>query len=122
MHRDVPRAAFYLFAELDNIFYISFSFVHLGELGVFLECALERHREALAAKGYLFAYPVANAIGVAKRACHVAHDATRKHGAKGTDLGHFVAAIFLARILNHLVAAVVGKVHVDIGRRWALWV
>ena len=42
-------------------------------------------------------------------------NAARKHGTEGAYLGYVVVSVFLACVVDNLVASVVGVVHVDIG-------
>jgi hypothetical protein len=81
---------------------------------------VDGHGEALAADGNQFGDAVARAVGVAERARDVAHGGARHHRAEGTYLRDVVVAVLALRVRDHLVAAIIGEVHVDIRRFRAL--
>ena len=56
----------------------------------------------------------------AERAAGVADGGLRAERAEGDDLSDAVAAVLLGDVANHLVATVVGEVHVDVGHLAAL--
>ena len=60
------------------------------------------------------------AVRHAERAADIADGSLRAHGAEGDDLRDAVIAVLLRDVADHLVAAVVGDVEVDIGRLLAV--
>ncbi len=53
---------------------------------------------------------------MSERARDIAHGSPGHHRAEGADLDHMIAPVFLTCVFDEFVAAVVGDVHVDIGR------
>ena len=84
--------------------------------------AVDGHREPLRAHRDKLRDAVASGVGVAQGARDVADRRPRHHGAEGAYLCDVVLAVFLLRIRDHLVAAVVGHIHIDIRRLGALGV
>ena len=122
MHADVPRAALYLPAQINDFLRLLLGVVYFFELRVFLQGALERHGESLRAEGDFLGDAVADAVGKPERPRHVAHHAAREHRPEGAYLRDVLRAVFVPRVLDHLIATVVGVVHVDVGGRGALGV
>ena len=60
------------------------------------------------------------AIRHLQHAAHVAQHATRLQRAEGDDLRHAVAAVAGLYVVDHLVAAVLAEVDVEVGHRHAL--
>ena len=60
------------------------------------------------------------AIGHLQHAADVAQHAARLQGAEGDDLRHLIAAVALLHVADHLVAAVLAEVDVEVGHRHAL--
>ena len=52
----------------------------------------------------------------ARRARRVAHRRAGRERSKSDDLRDFIFAVFVRNVLHHFVAALVGKVHVNVGR------
>ena len=59
-------------------------------------------------------------VGHLQHAADVAQHAARLQGAEGDDLRHLVAAVALLHVADHLVAAVLAEVDVEVGHRHAL--
>ena len=78
-----------------------------------LERLLQSHFQFV---GNHLGQPIAFAVAQAHDAADIAHDGFGAHGAEGDDLRDGIAAVFLAHVFDHVGAAVVGKVDVDIGR------
>ncbi len=53
-----------------------------------------------------------------KGTCSITYWSSRSHSTECSNLSYFVSAILFAGIFNHFVTSVVGKVHIDIRRRW----
>src|SRR3989344_221439 len=115
-------AALYLAAEVDFFFCVLFVVVDFFKFGIFIQCARQRHGEALRAERVFLGDSVADAVGVAQRARDVADDAARQHGPEVSYLRDVFASVFLFDVLDYLVAPVVGEVHVDVRRGGALGV
>ena len=120
MHADVPGVAFDLAREVENLPRLRIVVIEFFEFGHVLQGAVDRNREALLAEGNYLGYLVAERVGVAEGAGNVAHGCARHHGAECSDLHHVVSAVFLPRIFDELVAAIVGNVHIDVRRARAL--
>ena len=92
-------------------------------LGLQLRLALdrlgERHRRRRVLRHEL-AELVDLAVGHLQHAADVAQHAARLQGAEGDDLRHLVAAVALLHVADHLVAAVLAEVDVEVGHRHAL--
>ena len=58
--------------------------------------------------------PVHVAVAHVQGPAHVAHDRLGPHGPEGDDLADLVAAVLVDHVLDHLGAAVLAEVHVDI--------
>ena len=59
-------------------------------------------------------------VGHLQHAADVAQHAARLQCAEGDDLRHLVAAVALLHVMDHLVAAVLAEVDVEVGHRHAL--
>ena len=70
--------------------------------------------------GHLLCHDVHIGIGQIHDAPHIADGTPGGHGAEGDDMGHMVIAVFAADIVEHLVAAGVAEIHIDIGHTDAL--
>ena len=70
--------------------------------------------------GHELAQAVDLAIGHLQHAAHVAQDGAGLQLAEGDDVGDALGAVALAHIGDHLVAAVLAEVDVEIGHRHAL--
>ena len=66
--------------------------------------------------------PVHLPVGHLQHAPHIAHGGLGQKRAKGDDLGHLVAAVFLLHVLDHLFPAIHAKVDVEVGHRDAFGV
>ena len=83
-----------------------------------IACA-ERHRRGRILRHQL-AQLVHLPVGHLQHAADVAQHAARLQGAEGDDLRHLVAAVALLHVADHLVAAVLAEVDVEVGHRHAL--
>ena len=70
--------------------------------------------------GHQLAEPVDLAVGHLQHAADVAQHGAGLQLAEGDDLGHAVRAVALAHIGDHLVAAVLAEIDVEVGHRHAL--
>ena len=70
--------------------------------------------------GHELAQPIDLAIGHLQHAAHVAQHGAGLELAEGDDVGHAMGAVALAHIGDHLVAAVLAEVDVEVGHRHAL--
>ena len=77
---------------------------------------VDGHREPLGAQRDKFGDAVARGVGVAQGAGDVAHGRPRHHRAEGADLCDVVLAVFPLRVSNHIVATIVGNVHINVRR------
>ena len=68
------------------------------------------------------AEPIDLAVGHLQHAADVAQHRARLELAEGDDVGHAMRAVAFAHIGDHLVAAVLAEVDVEIGHRHALWI
>ena len=84
-----------------------------------LDGALERDRVGRVLRHQL-AEPVDLAVGHLQHAADVAQHAARLQRAEGDDLRHLVAAVALLHVADHLVAAVLAEVDVEVRHRHAL--
>ena len=66
------------------------------------------------------AEPVDLAVGHLQHAADVAQHGARLQRAEGDDLRDLVAAVFLLDVADHLVAAVLAEVDVEVGHRHAV--
>ena len=64
---------------------------------------------------YRFRNAVNLAVALPKNAPNVADRGAGRHGAEGDDLCHAVLAVLLRYVPQHLIAATILKVHVNIG-------
>jgi len=86
--------------------------VHLFELGDGVEPVLD----GLLGAGRNELGDIVDLVeGDAEGAAHVADGAAGHHGAKGGDLGGLVLAVPSREVVDHLLAAVLGVVQVDVG-------
>lgn len=74
------------------------------------------HRESLRAHRYEFRDAVADSVGMAESARDIPDRRARHQRAECADLRDMVLAVFLLRVRNHFVAAVIGHVHINIRR------
>ena len=82
---------------------------------------LERLRQIhLQVGGNQFCKPVTVTVRQTHHASDIAHNGFRAHRAEGDDLRHGIASIFFTDVFNHIRAAVIGKINVNIRRADAL--
>ena len=94
--------------------------VALGlQLGLALDRLGERHRRRRVLRHEL-AELVDLPVGHLQHAADVAQHAARLQGAEGDDLRHLIAAVALLHVADHLVAAVLAEVDVEVRHRHAL--
>ena len=117
VYRDVAGVAFNFLRHIHDGFRVRVFFIKLFEVRILFHGAFDGHREALRAHGNQFGNPVADRVREIHGPGHVTHGAAGHHGAEGADLGHMVDAVFRTGVSDDFVPAVVGEVHIDIGRR-----
>ena len=91
----------------------------LGEARLALDRLAERHRVGRVLRHHL-AEPVDLAVGHLQHAADVAQHRARLQRSEGDDLRDLVAAVFLLDVADHLVAAVLAEVDVEVGHRDAV--
>src|SRR3989338_10427926 len=101
----MPGHSFKFSSGIDEARNISFVFIGLTEFLGGLKCLFKRN-----AKRDKLCHAVAKTIRESKRPACVAHHGTCSHGAKSPNLGNVFVAIFLAQILDYLIAAPIGKI------------
>ncbi len=119
MHGDVTGAAFNLFCHVDDAFAVRVLCIKFLELGHFLDSAVDGHGKALGTHWNQFGNFIADVIGISHGAGHIADRSSGHHCTESSDLGNVFVPIFFTGVLDDFVAAVIGKVHVDIGSRRA---
>ena len=103
--------------DIDQFARGRFGLVSLPEVGGLFEGLFERH---LQLEGDHLRQPITLGVAQAHDAADVAHDGLGAHCAERDDLRHAIAAVFVADVFDHVRAAVVGEVDVDVGRVDAL--
>ena len=88
------------------------SFGSLGDRG------RQRHRRGRILR-HQFGQLVDLAVGHLQHAADVAQHAARLQRAEGDDLRHLIAAVALLHVVDHLAAAVLAEVDVEVGHRHA---
>ena len=121
MRRGVAGEAFELLGDvegaLDHRVVVGFGL----QLGLVVDGARQRHRIGRVLRHQL-AQLVDLAVGHLQDAADVAQHAARLQRAEGDDLRHLVAAVALLHVADHLVAAVLAEVDVEVRHRYALGV
>ncbi len=118
----MSNATLNFFGEIDNAFCVSFSVISFFEFRFKLHGMVNCHWHTLRTHRNHFWKAIASVVWITKCARDVTYCTACHHRTECTDLCDFVSTIFTLCIFNHFVAAVVGEVHVDIGRRWTFWV
>ena len=107
----VARHAFEFFRRVDDLAHAVIALVEAAQLRGEGKGALQRHAQF---KGHQFGDAVRFLIGHVHHPAHVADDGAGGHGAEGDDLRHVIRAVAAAHVVDHLPAALVVEVHVDI--------
>ena len=113
----VSRHAFEALAHLEHVVHARVGLRHLPQHRVFGERFLERHVER---RRNLFRDAIDVRVGQVHHAADVADHGLRLHGAERDDLRHVLAAVLRGDVLDHLAAAALAEVDVDIRQRDAL--
>ena len=108
----VPGDALQLLRRVDEAPHLVVEVVGAAHLGALRQGALDRHVQGV---GHEPGDAVDLGVGHAEGAPDVADGRLRAHRAEGDDLRDVVVAVLLGDVADHLVAAVVGEVHVDVG-------
>ena len=107
----VARHALELFRRVDDLAHALVALVDAAQLRGEGEGALQRHAQF---KGHQLGQTVRLLIGQVHHPAHIADDGAGGHGAEGDDLRHVVLPVAAAHVVDHLPAALVVEVHVDI--------
>ena len=91
----------------------------LGKARLALDRLGERHRIGGVLRHHL-AEPVDLAIRHLQHAADVAQHGARLQRPEGDDLRHLIAAVFALHVADHLVAAILAEVDVEVGHRHAV--
>ncbi len=118
VHRNMADGSLEFFGDVQYFARFLILVIQISQLRLKFHGVVDRHGEPLRTHGDEPRDPIAGFVRFAGRARDVAHRAPRHHGAKGADLRHLVGTIFFFGVLDDFLPAVVGKVHVDIRRRW----
>ena len=113
----VARDALEPAGGVDEAAHLRVEFVRAGELRALVERLFERHVQRVRDEAR---DAIDVAVAHAERAAGVADRRLRAERAERDDLRHPVVAVLLGDVADHLVAPVVGDVHVDVGRLLAV--
>ncbi len=113
MGAGIAHHAFHIGGGVDQVFEVVFRFVQLLELRDVFQRAPDGHQLA-GDVGDQLGHPVHLAQGDVLYPSHVADGGACSQRAEGDDLRHPVGAVLLGGILEHLRAAVIAEVKVDI--------
>ena len=119
VHRRVARHALEALRDAEQLGDARVVLLHLAEHGVLLERLVQRHVEH---GGDLLRDPVHVRVGHVHHAADVAHHGLRLHGAEGDDLRDVLAPVLARDVVDHLAAAALAEVDVDVRQRDALGV
>ena len=115
----VARHALEALAHLEHVVDARIVLRHLAQDGVLGQRLVERHVER---RRDLLGDAIDVGVGHVHRAADVADHRLRLHRAEGDDLRDVLAAVFCGDVVDHLAAAPLAEVDVDIGQRHALGV
>ena len=119
VRRCVPGHAFELPREVDDATDRRLRGVHLAELGAQLQRVLQADAELVRDR---LRDAVHVPVPVPQDAAHVPDGRPGEHRPERDDLGHVVGAVLLGDVVDHLLAAAVLEVHVDVRHRHAVGV
>ena len=112
----VAHRSFHAFGDVDDLAHLRVGVVDLFELFYFF--CFGNGRATRGERNEL-----GNLIHFGQRnfhyTCHITNGSFGAHRTEGDDLCHFIVAVFARAIFEHLMAAVVAEVEVDIGHRHA---
>ena len=119
MRRGVAGEAFELLRDVEGTPHhrIAVAFGLQPRLAV--DGAFQRDRVGRVLRHQL-AQPIDLAVGHLQHAADIAQHAARLQGAEGDDLRHMIAAVLLLHVADHLVAALLAEVDVEVRHRDAL--
>ena len=117
VHAGVARHALEPLAHLEQVLDARILLLHLAQRRVLDQRLLERHVER---RRDLLGDAIDVRVRHVHRAADVAHHRLRLHRAEGDDLRDVLAAVLARDVLDHLAAAPLAEVDVDIGQRHAL--
>ena len=115
MHRSVATGAFEFFGIVDEAARVFVLVVESFEIGSVFECSVDGRKH-----GNEFGDLVAESVGESHGASDIAKRRARRHRSEGDNVRHVVPAVFFTAVAQHVVAAIVGEVHIDVGHRNAL--
>ena len=119
MGRGVPRQAFEALRDVESARHHRILVAKRLQLRLARQCRRQRHRS----RGILrhqFCQLVDLAVGHLQHAPDVAQHAARLQRAEGDDLGDLIAPVALLHVADHLVAAILAEVDVEVGHRHAV--
>ena len=116
--RGVPGQAFEPLRDVEGARHHRILVAERLQLRLALDRGCQRHRCGRILR-HQFCQLVDLAIGHLQHAADVAQHAARLQRAEGDDLGDLVAAVALLHIVDHLVAAVLAEVDVEVRHRHA---
>jgi hypothetical protein len=117
----VAVEALELLGDLQEARHHRFGLARLLQLGLPVDGLLQRHGIG-GVVGHELAELVDLTVGHLQHAADVAQHRARLQLAVGDDLGHAVGAVLLLHVADHLVAAVLAEIDVEVGHRHALGV
>ena len=112
---DVAYTPFNALREVDDFSRVIVFVIKRFQVRFQLQSMVNRHREALRAYWNKFRYSVSSVIRMSECARDVAHSRSRHHSAECPYLGDVVLAILTFRIRDHVVPAIVGDIHINVG-------
>ncbi len=119
VNRGVPRHALDFFCKVDDFFRFSVLLVGRAQFRGEFQRLLDGHMKSLFAERNKLGDLVAFAVRHAQDPADVADRGAGEHTAESHDLRHLVFAVFGGDVFYHFVAAVIGKIGVDIRRQRA---
>ena len=103
--------------EVNYLFCGRIRLIFLLQIRLIHDSVFELHMVAHHWIWYEFREPIRLSIRHIQDACHIAHSVLRHHLTKGHNVTHAAFAVLLCTIFNHLVAAVILNISIDIRHR-----
>ena len=117
MCRCMARHALKRTRGVDQFTHLRLFVIHLFQLGIDCQCFVDRDVQLIR---HLLCYHVNLVIRDIERAANITDGAARGHRTKGDDLRNAVLAVLFGNILDHLGAAHITEIDVDIRHGHAL--
>jgi len=122
MNAVAANRSFELDGVIQHLFGGRIILVLLTQIGVFFDANRQRNMAALSRRRHQFSQTITLGVRHFQYASDVAHRHAAEHLTEGGDIADVIFAVFLSTIFNHLVAARILNIDIDIRHGNTIWI